>query len=964
MGVEQSFLGWERPFLHSVAGWLVERSEDSALGAALDVSGFTVVTPSRAAGRRLREVLLERAEERGGLLIPPRVLTPRALLDLLLGIDGARISRLEAELVMTCALRELDERDPAELRNLVRHPPEDDGAEAWSALGARLVRIRDEVAGAGLGVDASRWPDEAQRCLSVGTERRRWATLKVVFDGYEEILASMERRDWVMALREVGSRSDLGSVVLAGVSDLFPAIANLLRDAAHEESPVHVLVRAPEGLKEGFDDLGNLNVSYWLQRRLDIPDEAISVVEAPVDQARAVAQAIGALDGAFDVSEISLALANPALAPHIEDELASRGVATRYAGGRPAGRTSPYLLLSELARYTDGRSFGALASLARHPDLRADTYVLQSLDMYAREHLPARAPRKGQGPGAAPPDIPEEGLSSAQRRRKAIDGLVGRVDFQAGELAYGRPLSLSAMAQAVRRALQRVYENREFDQARREERARLMALEEISGAAEGFEDLPEPLARRVGERPPAELLRLLLRHASERAVPDPENPLAIEMTDWLEVVLDDAPVLVIAGLNEGLVPQSIVGDPLLPDGLRAALGVAHNDQRMAREVHALTSMMEERATGGRVAIVTGRVDASREPLVPSRLLLRGSRPQDVISRTQMLFREAVSGAGLLHPALTGVSPGPGLERILPTTQDAYPYTSLSVTAFKDYLACPYRFWLEKVMGLRELDDRALELDAARFGTMVHAVLERFGLEEELKHCSDAERIDRALGSFLDDFLRDEFGDNARRTVAIQASLARRRLSAFAPRQAARVAEGWRTIAVEHRVAREDEQVALELPTGPLYVHGRIDRVDLHEDGRLAVLDYKTSSDVPDAAHRKGPRNAKTWVDLQLPLYRKLATTIQVPHTSVVTGYALLPRDPARAGFHMADWSEAELEEADELAKQVATSIRERRFWPPAQRPPMYSEALAGICQDEALNARPVPEWSEGDGGAP
>ena len=376
---------------------------------------------------------------------------------------------------MTCALRELYERDPAELRNLVRHPPEDDGAEAWSALGARLVRIRDEVAGAGLGVDASRWPDEAQRCLSVGTERRRWATLKVVFDGYEEILASMERRDWVMALREVGSRSDLGSVVLAGVSDLFPAIANLLRDAAHEESPVHVLVRAPEGLKEGFDDLGNLNVSYWLQRRLDIPDEAISVVEAPVDQARAVAQAIGALDGAFDVSEISLALANPALAPHIEDELASRGVATRYAGGRPAGRTSPYLLLSELARYTDGRSFGALASLARHPDLRADTYVLQSLDMYAREHLPARAPRKGQGPGAAPPDIPEEGLSSAQRRRKAIDGLVGRVDFQAGELAYGRPLSLSAMAQAVRRALQRVYENREFDQARREERARLMA---------------------------------------------------------------------------------------------------------------------------------------------------------------------------------------------------------------------------------------------------------------------------------------------------------------------------------------------------------------------------------------------------------------------------------------------------------------------------------------------------------
>ena len=65
-------------------------------------------------------------------------------------------------------------------------------------------------------------------------------------------------------------------------------------------------------------------------------EDTIAIADGPVDQARAVAQAIGALGGAYDVSEISLALANGDLAVHIEDELDSRGVATRYAGGRPA----------------------------------------------------------------------------------------------------------------------------------------------------------------------------------------------------------------------------------------------------------------------------------------------------------------------------------------------------------------------------------------------------------------------------------------------------------------------------------------------------------------------------------------------------------------------------------------------------------------------------------------------------
>jgi ATP-dependent helicase/nuclease subunit B len=473
--------------------------------------------------------------------------------------------------------------------------------------------------------------------------------------------------------------------------------------------------------------------------------------------------------------------------------------------------------------------------------------------------------------------------------------------------------------------------------------------------------VPAPLAERVGAQAPAQLLRMLLRHAAEQTVPDPENPNAIQMTDWLEIVLDDAPVILIAGLNEGFVPSSIHGDTILPDRLRAALGLSHNDQRMAREVHALTSMIEERRRHGRVAIVAGRFDAAGEPLVPSRLLLRGSKSEDVVRRARQLFAERASQASSLHPTLAQVAPGPGLPRIVPGPRDVYPHASLSVTAFKNYLACPYRFWLDKVMGLRELHDKAVELDAARFGNMVHAVLERFGSDEEIRDCADPARIDRALGSFLDDYVRDAFGDNARRTVAIQATLARRRLSTFAPLQAARVVEGWRIVAVEHTIGREDKLAPLPMAGDPFYVHGRIDRVDRHEDGRLSILDYKTGAKLPDGDHRSGPRNDRHWVNLQLPLYRLLVPSLDLPHTSVTLGYALLPRDPKNAGFKDAAWDAGELAEAEALAVDVASRIRSGVFWPPSDPPPPFSEHFAPICQDTALNAHPVPPATDAGG---
>ena len=66
---------------------------------------------------------------------------------------------------------------------------------------------------------------------------------------------------------------------------------------------------------------------------------------------------------------------------------------------------------------------------------------------------------------------------------------------------------------------------------------------------------------------------------------------------WLEVLLDDAPHLVVTGFSDGNVPKSIESDALLPDGLRREMGLLHNGQRLARDVIGSTPSIGEPATG-------------------------------------------------------------------------------------------------------------------------------------------------------------------------------------------------------------------------------------------------------------------------------------------------------------------------------------------------------------------------------
>jgi ATP-dependent helicase/nuclease subunit B len=283
---------------------------------------------------------------------------------------------------------------------------------------------------------------------------------------------------------------------------------------------------------------------------------------------------------------------------------------------------------------------------------------------------------------------------------------------------------------------------------------------------------------------------------------------------------------------------------------------------------------------------------------------------------------------------------------------AAPPAAIPVTAFRDYLRCPFRFYLGRVLGLAAVDAEKTELDAADFGTLCHGALEAMGREAALRDCTDAGTLRDFLFAALETAVRARLGPARTLPLVVQIESARQRLAKAAEVQARERAAGWVIEDVEWRFP---DSPAFAL--GGLGVRGTIDRIDRHEGtGARRVLDYKTSDTprTPRAAHcRRGGRAGAgavapefarfqaegreyVWTDLQLPLYlwalaRAVGSDGEGLPAALACGYFHLPKAIGDTGVTLwADYSTEWQAAALRCARGVAAAIAARRFWPPAE----------------------------------
>jgi hypothetical protein len=381
----------------------------------------------------------------------------------------------------------------------------------------------------------------------------------------------------------------------------------------------------------------------------------------------------------------------------------------------------------------------------------------------------------------------------------------------------------------------------------------------------------------------------------------------------------------VIGLAESVFPGTLRADAILPPELRERLpahAMASDDDYATTRLHAFDQVVrgvtrrlcvsaprtevdgserepaalfvEVAAALGRPNAITGEraraiptvVELERDAFRAARAMTAARRVQAPLTPACWLDRAAAGGRPLpsrwTHAAVT--EPSAVLERSATMSGElgAGPLSvcppgiaaerPLSASALRVLLCCPQRFLLERMLGFwpRSGRGKTHRIDPAPYGALFHKVTEAFSgahgrafgaREHELAHWLDvADRLARAaFASFLNEYplVGEGVIDGERRRLC-------RDVRAF-------LEHDWdagrpRRFVAAERVFGEDAAVAIPTSAGPLFVTGRIDRIDV--EGEVTVVrDLKTGRARPREREQADP---DVELDLQLAVYVAVA----------------------------------------------------------------------------------------------
>lgn len=913
--VERVFLGWDRPFVTRAADWL--------LACGDDLPRLLVVVPTSQSGRRLGEVLAERA----GALLTPKIMTAGSFLrtpDPAVAADWIErvgwVETLEAV------------AEWADYQDLFPEAPAD-GDDWAGGLARELLKLRHSLQQNGLTLAA------AARVLGGTVEAGRWQALGRLESKLEAKLRSWgyQSRSEVLA-GGVAMPDGISGIVLTGVTEM-PALVE--RAWLAWNGPVTVLIGAPVEEAQAFSASGR-PLDCWTAKILPWPEGDAGSVRLVADSRQQATEALRAVaEQGTPSNEVALGSADAGTGEEVARAFTRHGWPAFHPAAVPVASglarwfkvwsgwladpklatLMDLLAIPETAMLVGGRRAQRAECLSR---LRNEWMVIRPADL---RHRFATASFRSDAQRAAAQDV-----------LAATESLEGwRSDFLRLPLVETMARLLAALGRASAEAA--------------EESAAMLAW--LHAAA--------PMLGRVA-RGPGFWLDLMLGGLPQPA-PEPPEGRVIDVQGWLELLFEPGRHLVICGLNEGMVPARNAGDPWLGEAASQHLGLMVNAQRAARDAFLFQAMIEARREGGRADVICAKSGAGGESLLPSRLLLAAAQA-DLPARVRFLFRGIEPPeAGLRWHADWQWQP-----RLVDLP------LRLSVTALTTYLACPFRYYLKHAVCMQSPEPDRVEWNARDFGTVAHEVMERWGRDGEARDLTQAEPLHRWLSAELDRIVGEWFGPRIPLAVRVQAEVLRQRLAWFARVQADARADGWETIEVEHK---------FELPFDDALVVAKIDRIDRHrEHGGLRIIDYKTGKVASvAAAHRRkitaasvlpahlsgdspavysGQQNDKAadfqWLNLQLPLY-VLALESRSENVPLPCYFTLGATENDVAIHQWADFSATDLAAAHRCAGWLVRQISTGVFWPPAEKVPYDDFAVLAAGKSLAGMVAPwQPEW--------
>ena len=911
-----------------------------------DLAQGLVLVPNNRAGRAVQEAFVRRSG--GGLLLPRLVTIGDPELDERIGgaleplgegeevppavepverlmllarlvqrhrdVDAAEALRLAEDFARTLDQLLFEEIDPARLRAFADELP--DLSQHWQASLDQLETILRD------------WPQELEKRGKIDLAERR-----------NRLLAALARR-W----RERPPRS---FVAAAGITTSAPAVARLLRTVSRLPDGLVVFpgldldMAAEEwnalGPHEADRETGRRPASvethpqFHLKLLLDRMDVARGEVErwrwgggrdAPAVRSRAIANAMKpaaftsvwqtlpprerrlsgvrgielatpaeeaqaiaiALREALEAPGSTAALVTPdrMLARRVSAHLRRWGVEADDSAGRPLSSTPPGTLLLAAATAAAERFAPVpLLTLLKHPLVMRGERRLAWLDGVRLLDLSLRGPRPPAGLDGIAGHLADETGRDRERRRAAAawwrdaESMLRTLER---DFAAEAP-ALEALLAVLRETVSALSGDAIWSGPAGRAAAELFAsLEEHAGEGPG----------RVGAGGVPVMLDQLMAASAVRP-PYGQHP-RIFIWGLLEARLQQADLVVLGGLNEGVWPQLPAPDPWLAPRLRQELGLPGLERRIGLAAHDFAG-----ALGGREVIVTRARRDARSPAIPSRFWLRLEAMTGGLTRAprHKSWARAIDRPDAYRPA----------ARPAPSPPVAARPRAISVTEVDRLKADPFAFYARKMLALAPLDPVDADPSAAWRGSAVHKVLEAWMKEDD---CDPARLRPRAEA-----LLRDGAPHPLMRALWQPRLL--EAIDWIASEVEKNRAEGRRPLRAE---AWGEANIA------GIDLQGMADRIDRRADGSLAIVDYKTGTP-------PGPKAVAEGYSMQLGLLGLIAERGGFEGIEGIPAcfeYWSLARKAGRLGFVATPvGGRSGLDPAD------FTSIAERNFIAAAER---------------------------------
>jgi len=529
----------------------------------------------------------------------------------------------------------------------------------------------------------------------------------------------------------------------------------------------------------------------------------VRAIEAanPAEEAQAIAIA---LREAIETPGRTAALVTPDrdLATRVSAHLRRWGVEADDSAGRPLAQLPPGTLLLALVQ-AGAEQFAPvpLLALLKHPLVKAGEERLGWLEQARRLDLVLRGPR----PAAHLAGITQL-LAQDDPRRPGLHA--GLRDWWAQVVALLAPLeaaftveqALPALFAAVRETASTLTNERVW--AGHQGHAAAQCL----GDAEAAAMHGPAMAEGSG------FVGMLAQILGAQAVRPPQggHP-RIQILGLLEARLQQADLMILAGLNEGVWPGLPSPDPWLAPRIRRALGLPGLDYRIGLAAHDFANGLG----APQVILSRARRDASA-PTIASRFWLRlkaMAGPRWMEDERLIALSRAIDRPEAPAPAYAPPAPRPA-KALRPV--------KIAVTDVDRLRADPYAFYAARILRLSTLEAVDADPGPAWRGTRAHDVLQRW-MEEG---GTDPAR----LAALAQEMIADAAAHPLLKALWQPRLLAALEWVATEVREQA--GQG-RSVLFGEKWGRIDR--------GGVTLRGKPDRVDRLADGALAIIDYKSGA---------------------------------------------------------------------------------------------------------------------------